>query len=162
MDDGFFNGIDGQLDRSTQRNIIPTGVQSRQVDRRFVFNSSQVTTLFSGLANNSQVVLKTTFTAAPNTSWRVATAPFQIAIFQDTGNGIANTAYQIPFGSSIGATDYVVAGPFGVPQLTSIGTDGNNVVFQTGITNKSGGSKNLIFITQARLIIAGLNSVTGG
>lgn len=155
----FEPGLEKQRPRTSQREILPGAVKPRQIEKGFIFSSETQTNTYTGLADGSQLLITTTFVAFPNPKGTVAAVPFQIAIFQDSGDGLLHTEYQIPFGSSIGAADYRITGPLAVPQISKIGNNGFNLVFQTGVLNQSGGAKTIIWVTEARLIITGQGEI---
>lgn len=98
------------------------------------------------LNDGETVTLTSTVTSTLSDDIRLAAIPYQIAIFETS----YNTGNIIPGGGNITHSDYVTYGPFAMPKFSPGGTDGNNIVYKTAITNNSGGQVTLLFYTQVR------------
>lgn len=135
-----------QKARTSQRDLLPTAIKPRSVESDFLQNT-QVTTGSFSISNGVTVTITTTITALANSTIRMGAVPFQIAFFETS----TTTANLIPFGSGIATGRYTVTS-LAMPQITGIGTDGNNIVYKTSIANNSGGTQTIIYYIASRFI----------
>jgi hypothetical protein len=134
--------------RSYQRDIMPTAIKTAQLAFDVIKNTSAAQEDAVTLNNGAQLTATSTIASTINPDIRIATVPFMIAMFQDS----LSAANHIPYGSSVDDNVYDFIAPTAVPQITTIGTDGNNVVYKTALYNGTGSSQSIIIVTQARFI----------
>jgi hypothetical protein len=148
---GFSTIVDTQR-RVGKRDLFPSSVDSRQLTNTLIKNTPMVSGTFT-IANNVTITITATVSLDKNSDAIIGVLPFMIALFE-TSNTTGNL---IPFGADIASGDYTVSGPMAMPSLSPIGTDGNNVVYKTSITNNTGSTQTILYYIQSRFI-----SVLGG
>lgn len=135
-----------QKARTSQRDLLPTAVKNRIVENDFIFNTQLTSGSFS-ITNGTGVTITTTISGLANENIRMGACPFEVALFETS----ATAANLIPFGTGIAAGRYTVTN-LAMPDLTLIGSNGNNLVFKTHIINNSGSTQTILYYIQSRFI----------
>lgn len=143
-----FNDIfEEEKRRASQRDIEPQAVKNSAVANN-VIASTTVSTLgpFS-VANGSSLDVTSTIANSANANNRLGAVPYQICFFESS----LSLSKIIPGGSGVTGT-YDVIGPLAMPQFSPGGSDGNNLLFRTRLTNNSGATKTIYCLTNTRFI----------
>lgn len=136
--------------RTGKRNILPSNIGSRFVTQNFI-RSTGITIVSTTLPGNSNVRVRFTVNPSKNPESILGTVPFQILFFE---NSISEDNL-IPTGDNITLTDYVMYGPYALPNLKpgyNFGSDGFNIVHDTVLSREVAGSVSLLIVTQGRVI----------
>ena len=137
--------------RISQRDIFPQSVKNMQLAGNIIKNTVATQEDSVSLGIGAQLNVTSTIASTVNDEVIIATVPFMIAFFESSlvvGN-------HIPFGANVDNDVYRQTGPEAVPQLTIVGHNGFNVVYKTALFNNTGGSKDIIVVTQVRFITGG-------
>jgi hypothetical protein len=134
--------------RISQRNILPTSVTSRLVERDFIKNTSATQEDAVTVNNGTQLNLTSTIASTVDDEIRIGVCPYMVAMFQTS----LSAANHIPYGSNVDNDVYDFIAPTAVPQITTIGNDGFNVVYRASLYNGTGSNQSIIVVTQARYI----------
>lgn len=142
---------DKQRPRANRRDIGPAAIRARHLpDVTLVDTNADVLT--ATLTDGSQATITSTISVGSGEA-KLGSAPYMMAIFESS----VSEANWINGGSSVGNTDYLMYGPMAIPDISinneRIGTDGKNIVFKTSITNNSGTTQGLIFVTNTRVMV---------
>ena len=134
--------------RVSQRDILPTAIKTPALAVDIIKNTTATQEDAVALSDTAQLTLTSTIASTVNAGIRIGTLPYMVAMFQDS----LSAANHIPYGANVDLDSFDFIAPTAVPQITSIGTDGNNVVYKTSLYNTSGSQQSIIIVTQARII----------
>lgn len=136
--------------KASQQLILANSVSSANISTNLLTNAG-VNTSINSVPNGSTLTLTTTITSNINAKNRIGAVPFQCAWFLTS----ATLNNLIPFGSNITPSQWVTYGPFAMPEFSPGGTDGNNLVIKSGVTNNTGSTQTVIFMSDLRVIQSG-------
>ena len=139
-----------QNQRISLQDVLPASIPNSMVATNLMKNAG-VNTLTSSVPNGSTLTLTTTIVSNLAKSNRIGAVPFQCALFLTSA--LLNNL--IPFGSGVTPSQWVLFGPLAMPEFTPGGTDGNNLIYKSAITNNTGSTQTVIFMSDLRVIQAG-------
>lgn len=130
--------------RVNQQSLLPTAVQPRSFSTTIIQNAG--TSVPGSISVGNGVSFTLTSTDVSNVGARLM-GNYMLGLFQDS---ISNS-------NILGnVTGWVVLGPFAMPENASgftAGTDGKNLVFKTFVTNNTGSTHTVFFITDLRFLV---------
>ena len=134
--------------RQSQRQVLPGSIKNAQLASDIIKNTAAVEEDPFATANGAQLNVTSTVIATVADNLIIGTMPFMISYFQDS----LTAANHIPFGGNVDNDLYTVY-QTAVPQITSIGHDGFNIVYMSCCYNNTGSSQDIIVVTQARFLL---------
>lgn len=139
------------VQRTSQRTMLPTAIKPAALSQTTIINTQATINGPFSVANGSSLTVRSIITNNTNPDFRLGAVPYGITFFQTS---LDTTSI---IGDSV-TSGYAVIGPMAMAQFspyatssTAGGSDGNNLVFVTMITNSTGGSKNIYYITNTRV-----------
>lgn len=135
--------------RQSQRSIQPTAIKQRQVSSDLITNTS-LTIATVDLPEDSRVTVESTIDSTVSPRSKIGTVPYMITFFENS----VSESNIIASGGSVTATDYLLFGPFAVPQIgtSDIGTNGANIKYITTLSRVAAGTETIIIYIQSRII----------
>lgn len=139
-----------------KRRIMPQDVVSKAIGPRALAQTTLVNTDVEiigpiALSNGASLSLLSIIANTSNENFRLGASPYSIAFFQD-----ALSATNLIGAGIMG--DYTINGPLSMPQFDPQsengslgGSDGNNLIFITELTNNSGGSQDIYIAVNCRI-----------
>lgn len=144
----FNNLINNEL-RIKQQRLVPTSTKNRNISTDLLQNGGLKTSTQS-ITNGTRLTFTSTIVSSISSVNRLGSLPYQVCFFL-TSQAQNNL---IPFGSAVTASQWVVTGPMSMPEFSPGGSDGNNLVYKTAITNNTGSTQSIIFAADIRVLQA--------
>lgn len=136
--------------KASQQLILANSVGAANLSTNLLTNAGTTITPFS-ITNGQTITITNTLTSNINIKNRIGAVPFQCVFFLTS----ATLNNLIPFGSGVTPSQWVTYGPFALPEFTPGGSDGNNLIIKTAITNNTGSTQTVLFYSDLRVIQSG-------